>query len=108
MHVHIPAAGSFAPEVIDETLRQAKAFLKRLPHHYYEENNLHAALIIYGRYSYEETLDLIGEFLPFIDNWATCDMFVPAVLGKNKIKTREFLHSLVFLCRSSIRTFRVC
>ena len=50
-------------------------FLADLPHKYYEENNLHCAIL---SLLYKEPTTLINEaekFLPYIDNWATCDMF---------------------------------
>lgn len=70
---------------------QATAFLEKLPHHYYEENNLHGALITYGKYTYDETLALLESFLPHIDNWATCDMFVPSILKKDIPKTEKMV-----------------
>lgn len=80
------------------------AFMKELPHFYYEENNLHGALITYGNFSYEETLGLIEAFLPYIDNWATCDMFVPPILKKNPKKTFEKVRD--WLCSSHPYTIR--
>lgn len=57
-------------------------FLNSLPHEYYEENNLHAFLIEkIGDY---ETAEAETEkFLPYIDNWATCDTMSPKVFKKN-------------------------
>ncbi len=49
------------------------SFLKTLPHKYYEENNVHAALIGFEK-DYEKAISLLDDFLPFVDNWATCDM----------------------------------
>ncbi len=56
--------------------------LNSLPHHYYEENNLHA-LMIEKIPDYEDALGRTGEFLPYIDNWATCDGLMPGVFKKN-------------------------
>ncbi|MGO3751865.1 MAG: DNA alkylation repair protein [Peptoniphilaceae bacterium] len=47
-------------------------YLKELPHKYYEENNIHG-FIIAGQKDFEKTIYLLDNFLPFIDNWATCD-----------------------------------
>ena len=61
---------------------EAKAFISQLPHRYYEENNLHA-FIIEKIPDYERVLQETTRFLPYIDNWATCDMFFPKVFKKN-------------------------
>lgn len=51
-------------------------FLKNLPHHFYEENNLHGMLISEIK-DYDETIAALNAFLPFVDNWATCDLISP-------------------------------
>ena len=58
-------------------------FLNTLPHYYYEENNLHMFLIMQMK-DYDTALAYLEAFLPYIDNWATCDSGVPAVLKKHK------------------------
>lgn len=58
-------------------------FLNVLPHRYYEENNLHAFLIEQEK-DYDILIDKINAFLPYVDNWATCDMLSPKVLKKHK------------------------
>lgn len=60
-----------------------KDFLCSLPHKYYEENNLHAFIIEKIR-DYDTALRCTEEFLPYIDNWATCDSFIPPVFKKNR------------------------
>ena len=49
------------------------AFLEVLPHKYYEENNLHGLLIEQIK-AYPSCIAALDRFLPYIDNWATCDM----------------------------------
>ena len=62
---------------------EASAFMETLPHKYYEENNLHAFLIeTIG--DFEKTVKTLDLFLPYVDNWATCDMMSPKILAKNK------------------------
>ena len=56
----------------------AKDFLNQLPHKYYEENNLHAFLLETIN-DYDSALKKTEQFLPYIDNWATCDMFFPKI-----------------------------
>lgn len=66
----------------------AEAFMAELPHRYYEENNLHAFLIeCLG--DWQATVDALDRFLPYVDNWATCDMMRPAVLGRNPAAMRR-------------------
>lgn len=62
-------------------------FLKELPHRYFDENQLHAFLIS-GMKDYDECLKELKCFLPFIDNWATCDQLSPKVFKKHR---RELL-----------------
>ena len=61
---------------------EAKEFIKILPHSYYEENNLHGFLIeAIG--DFDETIAQLDAFLPFVDNWATCDLMSPKVFKKH-------------------------
>ena len=62
---------------------EAEAFLRSLPHAYYEENNLHAFLLEQIR-DYGMALAETEKFLPYMDNWATCDCFCPRVFAKHK------------------------
>lgn len=65
----------------------AGAFLKELPHTYYEEDNLH--MMIVGQIKdYESCVEKVEQFLPYIDNWATCDLPVPKCFA---IHTEELL-----------------
>ena len=64
---------------------EAKDFLGDLPHGYYEENNVHACLIE-GMRDYTSCVAALDAFLPYVDNWATCDMMTPRVLSKHKEK----------------------
>ncbi len=61
---------------------EALEFLKILPHKYYEENNLHGFLIETIR-DYDTCIAAVEAFLPYIDNWATCDMISPKVFKKH-------------------------
>ena len=58
-------------------------FLQVLPHTFFDENQLHAFLISETK-DYSECLDQVQKFLPYIDNWATCDQLSPKVFGKHK------------------------
>lgn len=63
-------------------------FLAQLPHRYYDENNIHAFVVEQIK-DYEECLVQTERFLPYIDNWATCDMMVPKVFAKHKEELLE-------------------
>lgn len=60
----------------------AAEFRASLPHAYYEENNLHAFLIEKIR-DFDQALAALEAFLPYIDNWATCDALAPKVFAKH-------------------------
>ncbi len=59
----------------------AAAFLAELPHRYFEENQLQAFLIAEDR-DFSRCLAAVERFLPYIDNWATCDQLSPKVFRK--------------------------
>ncbi len=74
----------------------AAAFTASLPHTYYDENNLHAFLVEHIT-DFGECIAAIEHFLPYVDNWATCDMMRPKVFAKHKdmilTKSREWVCS---------------
>jgi 3-methyladenine DNA glycosylase AlkD len=61
---------------------EASDFLKILPHRYYEENNLHGFLIETIK-DYNTAVAAVDAFLPYIDNWATCDLISPKLFKKH-------------------------
>ncbi len=58
-------------------------FLSDLPHKYYEENNVHG-VIVCDFQDYGKTVDYLDKFLPYVDNWATCDLLKPKAFKKNR------------------------
>ena len=54
-------------------------FLADLPHKYFEENNLHGFLLERER-DFDRCIEKLDAFLPYVDNWATCDSMKPKVL----------------------------
>ncbi len=72
-------AASLTPE-------QAEEFMKSLPHGLYEENNVHGYLIEKMK-DYDACVSALDEFLPYVDNWATCDTCTPKVLKKYPART---------------------
>ncbi len=78
--VRTPDLRQFAKEILNSPL--ADSFIGNLPHEYYEENNLHAFLIEKIK-DYDKCIEEINRFLPFVDNWATCDMMRPKIFKKH-------------------------
>lgn len=65
-------------------------FLNDLPHHYFDENQLHA-FIVSERKDYEQCINEVCRFLPFVDNWATCDQMSPKVFKKHRQELLEYI-----------------
>ena len=72
--VRMPVLRKLAKELARMPL--AEDFLRQLPHRYYEENNLHG-LLISSIPNYGPTVAALEAFLPYVDNWATCDLLSP-------------------------------
>ena len=79
--IRTPVLRKFAKEFSKRG--EAESFIKNLPHKYYEEDNLHAFLLEEIK-DYEELIKELNNFLPFVDNWATCDMMRPKILKNHK------------------------
>ena len=79
--VRIPTIRKLAKEYGKDP--ESVEFLKQLPHTYYDENILHALLVAEIK-DYEVCVKEVERFLPYVDNWAVCDIFSPAVFRKNK------------------------
>lgn len=60
-------------------------FLFSLPHQYYDENNLHGFIIAEFK-DYDRSIAEIDRLLPYIDNWATCDLIRPKSFNKNHLR----------------------
>lgn len=78
--VRTPALRKLARELAKE--EDVQPFLDALPHRYYDENNLHAFLIELCK-DFDRTIALLDAFLPFVDNWATCDLCSPKCFAKH-------------------------
>ena len=73
---------------------EAADFLEELPHDYYEENNLHIMLLTQVQ-DFGKCLEQIEKFLPYIDNWATCDLPLPKCFAKHKEELLEHIRSWI-------------
>lgn len=92
--IKTPELKAAAKELIKEG--SADNFISALPHKYFEENQIHA-FVISSIKDYDKCIYELERFLPYIDNWATCDQLIPKVMGKypEKIlrKADEYLES---------------
>ncbi len=87
---------------------EASAFMKSLPHELYEENNVHGYLIEKIK-DYDACISALDEFLPYVDNWATCDTCTPKVLKKQPLHTKEKAYEWIadgrtYIVRYGIKT----
>lgn len=82
--VRMPLLRRLAKEV------EVEPFIAELPHRYYEENQLHAILLS-GMKDYGECLRQVECFLPYIDNWATCDGLRPRCFAKHTEELLQFV-----------------
>lgn len=78
--VRVPQLRALAKELSGSEL--AADFLRDLPHRCYDEDNLHGFLIAAGR-DFSWVLEQLDQFLPYIDNWATCDLIHPKTFRKH-------------------------
>lgn len=92
--VRTPQLRKFAKEFAKNPL--AQDFLQIIPHHYYEENNIHGLLIENIR-DFDRVVFELDRFLPYIDNWATCDIISPKIFKKHLpeliVKINEWIKS---------------
>ena len=63
-------------------------FLSTLPHKYFEENNLHAYILCEIK-DYNALIKYLDGFLPYVDNWATCDILSPKIFSKHKAELKS-------------------
>ena len=78
--VRTPALRTLAKQLQDTEM--ASVFLNALPHEYYDENQLHA-FILSNMKDYDLCVKALNRFLPWIDNWATCDQISPKIFKKH-------------------------
>lgn len=104
--IRVPELRKFAKEYAKEA--DSIDFMKQLPHAYYDENMLHGLLISQVK-DYEECIHFADAFLPYVDNWAVCDIMAPKVFAKQKDKLLAKIATWVksphtYTCRFGIKT----
>ena len=77
-------------------------FLSDLPHRYFEENQLHA-FILSEMKDFESCIRYVDAFLPYVDNWATCDQMSPKIFKKHKEELLSWIDTWI----SSKETYTV-
>lgn len=98
--VRTPELRRLAKEMAAE---EALAFKQELPHMYFEENQIHSFLLERNR-NFELTVSEVNKFLPYVDNWATCDQLNPKVFKKHKSELLP--HIRQWVCSDSVYTIR--
>lgn len=99
--VRVPAVRKLAKELTRDP--EIASFLAELPHKYYDENMLHGLLLSEIK-DYDKCVEEVDKFLPYVDNWAVCDIMSPKVFKKYKEallgKIREWSASSdIYTCR---------
>ena len=79
--VRTPQLRKLAKQIVKEP--DTAEFLNALPHEYFDENQLHA-FILSEMKDYPRCIDEVCRFLPYVDNWATCDQMSPKIFKKNR------------------------
>ncbi|MCQ2752006.1 MAG: DNA alkylation repair protein [Coriobacteriales bacterium] len=102
--VRVPKVRKLAKEIKDTKL--AQNFITKLPHKYYDENMLHGLLLSEIK-DYDECIKAVDLFLPYVDNWAVCDIMSPKIFKKNRQalikKIPEWISSnATYTCRFGI------
>jgi len=87
--VRVPVMRKIAKEfAADATPAELSRFLDKLPHRYFEENQVHL-FVVERLKDADECLRRIEQFLPYIDNWAVCDGKSPKALLKDEARFLE-------------------
>jgi 3-methyladenine DNA glycosylase AlkD len=82
---------------------EAQAFLLRLPHCYFEENQLHA-FVLSEEKDFDTCIAELEQFLPHVDNWATCDQLSPRCFKKHTAEL--FPHIRKWMASEHVYTVR--
>lgn len=102
--VRTPALRQLAKEFAKR--EDISEFLFDLPHKFFEENQLHA-FILSGMKDAESCIRLVDEFLPYVDNWATCDQMSPKVFKKHKQLLLEYVDKWIRSEHTYVKRFAI-
>ena len=98
--VRTPALRTFAKSLHKD--HDIESFLSCVPHQYFDEDQLHAFVISLEK-DFDKCVTEVDAFLPFIDNWATCDQLSPKVFKKEPEKLFSYIQTWI----NSDKTFTV-
>lgn len=79
---------------IARQLEDTSAFLESLPHRFFEENQIHSFLLEREK-NFDVVVSEIERFLPFVDNWATCDQLRPRCFQRNRQKLLPYIRKWI-------------
>lgn len=90
--VRTPALRAFGKVLYRDENRDA--FLADLPHAYFDEDQLHA-FVISEEKDFDRCIRMVEAFLPYIDNWATCDQLSPKAFRMNPERLLPFIRKWI-------------
>ena len=104
--IRVPVLKSMAKKYVK--LDNVQEFL-RSQHVYYEEYLLHGLILAYLKQDFNDKLLLLKAFLPYVDNWAICDMTVQAFkdFGKNPKTSLQFAYECIKCSEPYIKRFGI-
>lgn len=98
--IRVPKLRALAKSYIRD--QECQVFLDSLPHNYYDENMLHAILISEMK-DYDKCINRLEVFLPYVDNWAVCDIMSPKLFKRY----REDLMTRIKVWMASEETYTI-
>lgn len=90
--VRTPALRDLAKELAKDP--GVKDFLNCLPHKYFDEDQLHAFVISLEK-DFDKCVAQVEAFLPYVDNWATCDQMSPKAFKKSPEKLLPYIRKWI-------------
>lgn len=90
--VRTPELRKYAKELVKQ--EDVEGFLQALPHRYFEENQLQA-IIISEMKDFDRCVGEVCRFLPFVDNWATCDIMSPKAFKKHRPELLSYIRDWI-------------
>lgn len=90
--VRTPELRKYAKQLVKQD--DVYEFLNDLPHRYFDENQLHAFIISEIK-DFDQCIREVCRFLPYVDNWATCDQLSPKVFKKHRSELLEYIRSWI-------------
>ncbi len=91
--IRTPDLRALAKEIA-ATSETASAFLQELPHKYFEENLIHFFIVAMIK-DFDECINQVEKFLPYVDCWPVCDQASPKIFKKNHEKLLSLLKNWI-------------